>query len=119
MAFETTFGIEISDDDADPMQRVRYAIAYVEAQVALGRTRRPVGQATDPIDGERTFVSAPGDHDEGAGRSFTMGRIAKAASRKCSTSLERRFVLPLEVLPGLRLGHGRGFVWPRDRGLTT
>ncbi len=49
MAFETTFGIEISDDDADPMQRVRYAIAYVEAQMALGRTRQPVGRATDPV----------------------------------------------------------------------
>ena len=74
---------------------------------------------TGQFDGERTFVSTPGDHDEGAGRSFTMGQIAKAASRKYSTSLERRFVLPLEVLPGLRLGHDCGFVWPRDRGLTT
>ena len=44
MAFETTFGIEIPNDDADLMQRVRYVIVYIEAQVALGRTRRPVGR---------------------------------------------------------------------------
>ena len=34
MAFEETFSIEIPDDAADPMQCVRDAIAYVEAQVA-------------------------------------------------------------------------------------
>ena len=33
--------IEIPDDDANPMQRVSDAITYIEAQVALGRTRRP------------------------------------------------------------------------------
>ena len=34
MAFEDTFGIEIPDDEADPMQRVSDAVADVEAQVA-------------------------------------------------------------------------------------
>ena len=41
MAFEETFGLEIPDDNADPMQRVSDAITYIEAQVALGRVRRP------------------------------------------------------------------------------
>ena len=41
MAFEDTFGIEIPDDEADPMQRVSDAVAYVEAQVAAGCTPRP------------------------------------------------------------------------------
>ena len=51
MAFEETFGLEIPDDDADPMQRLSDAITYIEAQVVLGRTRRPVGRATDPLRG--------------------------------------------------------------------
>ncbi len=49
MAFEETFDIEIPDDQADPMQRVSDAITYIESQVALGRTRQPVGRATDPV----------------------------------------------------------------------
>ena len=51
MAFEETFGIEIPDDDAGPMQRVSDAITYIEAQVASAYTRRPVGRATDPLTG--------------------------------------------------------------------
>ena len=47
MAFEETFSIEIPDDAADPMQCVRDAIAYVEAQVAAGRPRRRGGLVTD------------------------------------------------------------------------
>ncbi len=49
MAFEETFGIEIPDDDADPMQRVSDAITYIEAEVASGRSGRPAGRATDPL----------------------------------------------------------------------
>lgn len=41
MAFKETFGIEVPDDEADPMQRVSDAIAYIESQVASGHTRRP------------------------------------------------------------------------------
>ena len=48
MAFETTFGIEIPDDDADLMQRVSDAIAYIESHVASGHTRRPEDRAPDP-----------------------------------------------------------------------
>ena len=51
MAFEETFDLEIPDDDADPMQRVRDATTYIEAQVALDRARPPVGRATDPLPG--------------------------------------------------------------------
>ena len=51
MAFEQTFGFEIPDDDADPMQRVSDAITYIEAQVALDHARRPVSRATDPLTG--------------------------------------------------------------------
>ena len=47
MALEETFGLEIQDDDADPMQRVSDAITYIEAQVALGHTRWPEGQVPD------------------------------------------------------------------------
>ena len=47
MAFEETFRIEIPDDEADPMQCVSDAIAYVEAQVAAGRPRGRGGLATD------------------------------------------------------------------------
>ena len=47
LAFEETFGIEIPDAAADPMRRVRDAIAYIDARVASGQTRRPEGQATD------------------------------------------------------------------------
>ena len=47
MAFEETFSIEIPDDAADPMQYVRDAIAYVEAQVAAGRPRGRGGLVTD------------------------------------------------------------------------
>ena len=49
MAFEETFGIEIPDDEADPMQCVSDAITYIESQVASGRPRQPVGRATDPM----------------------------------------------------------------------
>ena len=51
MAFEQTFGLEIPDDDADPMQRVSDANAYIESHAASDRTRRPVGRATDPLPG--------------------------------------------------------------------
>ena len=47
MAFEETFGIEIQDDEADPMQRVSDAIAYIEAQVAAGRPGSQRGLVTD------------------------------------------------------------------------
>ena len=47
MAFEETFGIEIPDDEADPMQCVSDAIAYVEAQVAAGRPRGRGALVTD------------------------------------------------------------------------
>ena len=49
MALEDTFGIEIPDDDADPMQRVSDAITYIDAQVAVGHTRRPEGQVPDSL----------------------------------------------------------------------
>ena len=45
MAFEETFGIEIPDAEADPMQRVSDAIAYIEAQVAWGHTRQAGNRA--------------------------------------------------------------------------
>ena len=48
MAFEETFDIEIPDAEADPIQCVSDAIAYIEAQVASGHTRRagdPAGHA--------------------------------------------------------------------------
>ena len=48
MTFEDVFGLEIPDEAADPMQRVSDAIAYIEAQVAGGRTRQPERRATDP-----------------------------------------------------------------------
>ena len=51
MAFEETFGLEIPDDDADPMQRVSDAITYIESHAASDRTRRPVGRATDSSTG--------------------------------------------------------------------
>ena len=47
MTFEGAFGLEIPDGDADPMQRVSDAIAYIESEVALGHTHRPEGQVTD------------------------------------------------------------------------
>ena len=47
MAFEETFGIEIPDDEADPMQRVSDAVTYIETRVA-SRPRPPVGRTTDP-----------------------------------------------------------------------
>ena len=50
MAFEETFGIEIPDGDADPMRRVRDAVAYIEAHVVSGHTRRPDGRARDSRD---------------------------------------------------------------------
>ena len=49
LAFEETFGIEIPDDEADPMQRVRDAVTYIETRVASRRTGQPV---------ERTVLSA-------------------------------------------------------------
>ena len=48
LSFEETFDLEIPDDAADPMQRVRDAVTYLEAQVALGRTHRDEERATDP-----------------------------------------------------------------------
>ena len=47
MAFEETFGLEIPDDAADPMQRVHDAVAFIEKQVAAGRPRRRGGLVTD------------------------------------------------------------------------
>lgn len=38
LAFEDTFRIEISDDDADLMRCVSDAVAYIEAHVAAGHT---------------------------------------------------------------------------------
>ncbi len=48
LAFEETFGIEIPDDAADPMQRVRDAVTYIETRVASRRTAQPVGRTTNP-----------------------------------------------------------------------
>jgi acyl carrier protein len=48
LAFEETFDIEIPDAAADPMQCVRDAIAYIEAEVGSGRSRRLAGRTTDP-----------------------------------------------------------------------
>ena len=45
--FEETFGIEIPDDAADPMQRVRDAVTYIEARVASGVPPRAGDRATD------------------------------------------------------------------------
>ena len=47
MAFEETFGIEIPDNETDPMQRVGDAVAYIETQVAAGRPRGQGGPITD------------------------------------------------------------------------
>ena len=44
MACEDTFGVEIPDNAADPMQRVSDAILYIEAHVASGRPLRPGGR---------------------------------------------------------------------------
>ena len=52
MAFEETFSIEIPDREADPMQCVSDAIAYVEAQVAAGRPRGRGGLVTDSATGD-------------------------------------------------------------------
>ncbi len=49
LSFEETFDLEIPDDAADPMQRVRDAVRYIEGQVASGRTPRHDGRATDPL----------------------------------------------------------------------
>ena len=49
LAFEETFGIEIPDDEADPMQRVRDAVTYIETRVASRRPRQPVEETTDPV----------------------------------------------------------------------
>ena len=43
MAFEETFGLEIPDDAAAPMQRVRDAIMYIETRVAAGHASQRVG----------------------------------------------------------------------------
>ena len=48
LAFEETFGIEIPDDETDPMQRVRDAVTYIEMRVASRRTGQPVERTTDP-----------------------------------------------------------------------
>ncbi len=47
LAFEETFGIEIPDDAADPMQRVGNAVTYIEARVASGHPPRAGDRATD------------------------------------------------------------------------
>ena len=47
LAFEETFGIEIPDNAADPMQRVRDAVTYIDAQVTSGHSPRAGDQATD------------------------------------------------------------------------
>ena len=49
LAFEETFDIEIPDEDADPMRRVRDAIAYLDARVAAGHTRQPEGRVRDAV----------------------------------------------------------------------
>lgn len=48
LAFEETFGIEIPDDEADPMQRVRDAVTYIETRLASRRTGQPVERTTNP-----------------------------------------------------------------------
>ena len=47
LAFEETFDIEIPDNAADPMQRVRDAVAFIDTRVASRRTRQPV--STDAV----------------------------------------------------------------------
>ena len=49
LALEETFGLEIPDDEADPMQRVSDAITYIDAQAVLGHTHRPAGQGPDSL----------------------------------------------------------------------
>ncbi len=49
LALEETFGLEIPDGAADPMQRVSDAVTYIEAQVAVGHTRRPEGQVPESL----------------------------------------------------------------------
>ena len=39
LAFEETFGIEIPDDEADPMQRVRDAVTYIETRGGVASCR--------------------------------------------------------------------------------
>jgi len=48
LAFEETFGIEIPDNEADPMQRVSDAVSYIETRAVPDRPRRPVDQSTPP-----------------------------------------------------------------------
>ena len=48
-ALEETFGLEIPNDAAHPMQRVSDAITYIEAQAVSGNTRRPEGQVPDSL----------------------------------------------------------------------
>ena len=66
MAFEETFGIEIPDNEADPMQRVSDAVAYIETQVAAGPPTSAERSREAPSAGERTLLRARTDHDEGA-----------------------------------------------------
>ncbi len=49
LAFEETFGIEIPDDEADPMQRVSDAVTYMETRVASRRAGQPAEGTTDPV----------------------------------------------------------------------
>ena len=49
LAFEETFGIEIPDDEAYPMQQVSDAVTYIETRVASRHPRRPVEETTDPV----------------------------------------------------------------------
>ena len=48
LAFEETFGIEIPDDETDPMQRVSDAVTYIETRVAR-RAGQPVDRTTNPV----------------------------------------------------------------------
>ena len=49
LAFEETFGIEIPDDEADPMQHVSDAVTYIETRVLSHPPRQPVEGTTDPL----------------------------------------------------------------------
>ena len=49
LAFEETFGIEIPDDEANPMQHVSDAVTYIETRVLSRPPRQPVEGTTDPL----------------------------------------------------------------------
>jgi len=48
LALEETFGLEIPDDAADPMQRVSDAVTYIEMRLA-SRPRQSGEETTDPM----------------------------------------------------------------------